>query len=168
MSSEGVPRQAEREAAREQAVRTKRAENGREGWPFRAADVRFGFDAGWEARDPEVRGLEVTARLKGFIEGWQCARLKPDGSLPSVYETREAAVLAGFSDVLIDAVFAEPVAVEGEANEHVVRQCGCASGYGFRATCSCGWTETALSLDGVETAGDAHRAHVGVEGEAGR
>lgn len=49
---------------------------------------------------------------------------------------------------------------EGEQAEgaHEVRQGPDSTGYGYRATCTCGWTDTGASLDSVETAGDAHRA----------
>lgn len=47
------------------------------------------------------------ARLRGWIEGWQCARLRPDGSLPPTGEVREALVFAGFSDAEIDAALAD-------------------------------------------------------------
>ena len=45
----------------------------------------------------------------------------------------------------------------GEAERHEVRQGADSTGYGYRATCSCGWTATGASLDSVETAGDVHR-----------
>lgn len=43
---------------------------------------------------------------------------------------------------------------------HEVSQGADPTGYGYRATCTCGWTATGASLDSVETAGDAHRAAV--------
>jgi hypothetical protein len=59
------------------------------------------------------------------------------------------------------AVLAALAAVGERSREHTVQQGADRTGYGYRATCSCGWTATASSLDGVETAGDVHRVEVG-------
>lgn len=52
----------------------------------------------------------------------------------------------------------EAALVGERESAHEVHQGADPTGYGYRATCSCGWTATGAALDSVETAGDAHRA----------
>jgi hypothetical protein len=44
--------------------------------------------------------------VRGWSEGWQCACIKADGSLPPESQVREALVFAGFSDDVINAALA--------------------------------------------------------------
>lgn len=46
-------------------------------------------------------------RAKAWAEGWECARLTPDGDLRPVGEVREALSLAGFADDVIESALAE-------------------------------------------------------------
>jgi len=57
----------------------------------------------WTQRWPHEREDFV----RGWSEGWECARLKADGFVPPPSEVREALTFAGFSDELIAAVLSE-------------------------------------------------------------
>jgi hypothetical protein len=68
-----------------------------------ALDVR---SEGEERRGPtekDIAFLSESARLQGWVEGWQCARLDVDGNPPPIQEIREALTLAGFPDEYIAA-----------------------------------------------------------------
>lgn len=61
------------------------------------------------ARSGEAEGErhEREDFVRGWSEGWQCACLKADGSLPPQSQVREALTFAGFADELIDVALAE-------------------------------------------------------------
>lgn len=67
----------------------------------------------------DIDFMARSARLRGWIEGWQCATLTPEGDPRPLAEVREAVRLAGFPDEMVAVVLRElaaPVAV-AEATE---------------------------------------------------
>jgi len=84
-------------------------------------------------------------------------------SRKSPWGTNEGVMREGIrrAGVMI-AAYEQATAEQGEGR-HEIYQGPDLTGYGYRATCTCGWTGTGASLDSVETAGDAHRAEVSPE-----
>lgn len=105
MSDPGVPRQAEREA-REAAERAY----------GRSGSVLFPFEAGWGARDPEVRAL--TEALAGLTEAaGEAVELLQRTAVGENTSSTLTGITLGLKHPLMLARSALPVPAEGEGAE---------------------------------------------------
>lgn len=112
-----------------------------------------------EARIDRLDKLAVTVAAKRVLQSarnWHASG--PEAEAERALALDGLATALGAESKYGWHVLVEPLQDGGERERHEVRQGADSTGYGYRATCTCGWTATGASLDSVETAGDAHRA----------